>query len=129
MNTDAKPTLPKHGKIIGWKKLRDKLIAKLEIPARAKRVMCQGPTRKCRASVARVLTIYIGCPHARKWNEEHGQTNETRSGVSCFSRTLAHYVVGKTVIADMFDPRPNVECSHGINFFLSREEAEAYDPR
>jgi hypothetical protein len=36
------------------------------------------------------------------------------------------YKTGCEVFPDSFDPDPRVECSHGIHFFITREEAEAY---
>jgi hypothetical protein len=120
--------LPKRKKIIGWKKLQDQLIAELEIPATAKRVLCYGPERKCRAEKVKVLSIHIGDAFARKWNIDHGQNNEVNGGISCFSKKIAYYEVGKFVEADMYDPSPTTQCSHGINFFLTREEAENYAP-
>ena len=123
------PKLPQRKKIIGWKKLEDRLIAKLEVPATAKRVMCHGSEQKCRAEKVKVLAIYIGCPWARKYNAANGQSNETKCGTSGFYNNVAYYEVGKFVEADMYDPSPINQCSHGINFFLSRELAENYDPR
>jgi len=34
--------------------------------------------------------------------------------------------VSGLVKPDSFDPDPRVECSHGIHFFMTRKEAEAY---
>lgn len=36
------------------------------------------------------------------------------------------YTVGKIVRPDAFDPNPLVECSSGIHFFITKEEAEEY---
>jgi hypothetical protein len=36
------------------------------------------------------------------------------------------YKVGEIVRPDSFDPDVLVECSHGINFFISKIEAEEY---
>ena len=52
-------------KLVGWKKLQDKLIAELIIPARAKRVLGCGTEKKCRAERVKVHAIYIGCRFAR----------------------------------------------------------------
>ena len=46
------------GALIGWKNLKNNLIAKLEIPANAKR--SNATRRKCRAEFAVVLAIYDG---------------------------------------------------------------------
>ena len=34
------------------------------------------------------------------------------------------YRVGETVRADSFDDSPFIECSHGIHFYITRQEAE-----
>jgi len=36
------------------------------------------------------------------------------------------YKVGETVKPDSFDDNPFVECTHGIHFFITRQEAEDY---
>ena len=96
-------TILPDGDLIAWKKLRDGVICKLRIPAKAKRI--GGLVgRKCRAEYAIVLGP---------------------SGVS--SRNSMKYIKGKRVKPDRFDPNPLVECSHGIHFFITKEEAEAYD--
>jgi hypothetical protein len=79
-------------------------VVKLRIPPEAKRT-ASIIGRKCRAEWAEVLegegwsTIHPRCP-------------------------IIHYAPGLTVYPDSYDPDPRVECTHGIHFFLSREEAE-----
>ena len=96
-------TIVPEGELIGWKKLSDGTICKLKIPAEAKRV---GGLigRKCRAEYAIVIE---------------------GSGVSSWDG-VTKYAPGETVRPDSFDPDPRIECSHGIHFFITREEAEAY---
>ena len=89
------------GDIIGWKKLRGGVICKLRIPADAKRSNATG--RKCRAEYAMVLES--------GGNSQHNDME---------------YIVGEIVRPDSFDPDRWSECSHGIHFFLTKEEAEAY---
>jgi hypothetical protein len=36
------------------------------------------------------------------------------------------YITGQETHPDIFDPSITKECSHGIHFFITREEAEAY---
>ena len=88
-------------------------IAKLCIPAYADRIVYSGD--KCRASCAQVLDI-IGSG-GKHYNY----------GVSAYySNPEAIYKVGYMVYADSFDDDPFELCSHGIHFFLSRQEAEEY---
>ena len=91
------------GEIIGWKKLGGGKIAQLRIPADAERVNAYG-SRKCRASYALVIS-----------GEGPGIYDENTK-----------YVPGETIRPDRFDPDPRVECSHGIHFFITKEEAEEY---
>lgn len=39
---------------------------------------------------------------------------------------MTTFNAGKIVRPDKYDSDPRVECTHGIHFFLTREEAEAY---
>jgi len=93
------------GDLIVWKKLQEG-ICKLKIPATAARVNSTG--RKCRAEYAKVLEL----------------PKDTRIGHATHDGTI--YRVGKIVRPDKYDPDFRVECSHGIHFFITREEAEAY---
>ena len=100
------------GTIIGYKKLRDKLIAKLEIPLKAKRVHAYG-SRKCRAEYAKVLSIVTF--EGKKVKQGYGMYDETFK-----------YVVGKTIRPDSFNSDPRIECSNGVHFFITKQEAINY---
>lgn len=96
------------GDIIGWKKCRCNVIVKLRIPADAKRSHAFG--RKCRAEFVDVLEVIGG---------EVGVTNN--------HGPLTIYRAGERVVPDSFDEDWTYECSHGIHFFITRAEAEAYN--
>ena len=99
--------LPREGEVIGWKKAGPCLV-KLRVPPEAKRSNATG--RKCRAEFVEVLEV-IG----------DGAAITTRRGL----RT--EYVTGQTVRPDKWDARSRWhECTHGIHFYLTREEAEAH---
>jgi hypothetical protein len=91
------------GDLIGWKKLQSGVICKLQIPAKALRV---GGLigRKCRAEFAVVL---------------EGEGSGLQNGHV--------YKVGETVKPDKYDPNPFVECSNGIHFFITKQEAMDYN--
>ena len=103
---------PEEGSFIGWKKLRDGAIAKLEIPAEAKRV-CSLVGRKMRAEYVKTLAIF----------DRDGEP--LQSGVGSHDGTTK-YIVGEITRPDKFDDDIRVECTHGIHFFITRAEAEAY---
>jgi len=91
------------GDIIGYKKLANKVICRLLIPAAARRHNATG--RKCRAEYAVVLE-----GEGYSWND-----------------CTFLYKVGATVKpAQPFDEDRWNECASGIHFFLTRGEAEAY---
>ena len=94
------------GDLVGWKKCRDGVIVKLRIPAEAKRSHAFG--RKCRAEFADVLEV-IG---AEVGISSHDGKTEYRTG--------------QRVTPDSFDENWMDECSHGVHFFITRLEAEAY---
>jgi len=98
---------PTEGAFVGWKKLRGDVIAKLVIPHDAERINSLG-SRKCRASKVFVHELY----GASEGYDKHA------------GKTL--YKQGCEVVPDKFDADVRVECSHGIHFFITREEAENY---
>ena len=98
------------GDLIGWKKLHNGAIAKLSIPAEARRSNATG--RKCRAEFADVLEI-IGAEEGRSPNP--GKVNES---------LVLTYRAGQRVTPDQWDENRWNECSHGIHFYIARVEAE-----
>ena len=102
--------VPREGSFVGWKQCQDGAIVKLRIPEGAKRSNATG--RKCRASFADVLGV---------WDKDGNRVDAARG---YYSDLL--YRAGCRVVADSWDEYRLNECSHGIHFFLTREEAEAF---
>ena len=90
------------GDLIGWKKLYGGTIAKLRIPAEARRSHAFG--RKCRAEFVDVI---------------EGE------GISSHDRKTT-YAPGSRVTCDKWDENWQEECAGGIHFFITRIEAENY---
>jgi hypothetical protein len=109
----ARSIVPPSGAFEAWKKLSDGHVAHLLIPADAKR-MSSLVGRKCRASKAKVLAIYT--PEGKKTRKKVG-------GIHDESFT---YRAGQTVTPDEYNDDIRIECSNGIHFFLTREEAAEY---
>jgi hypothetical protein len=107
----AVTTIVAEGDLIGWKKLSNGEIAKIRIPASAKRSNATG--RKCRAEYAEVLEIWEG-------------ENQVSKATSQWDNSFV-YRVGETVrpTNGWCEDRWN-ECAPGIHFFLTRYEAEEY---
>jgi len=97
------------GKLIGWGS-KDGRIVKMEIPEDSPR-SCS-TTRKFRCYFADVLEID---------GKTTGKIEHSWNGID-----ITVYEVGKRVYADSWDANRWNECSHGIHFFLTREEAEAW---
>ena len=102
------------GSFVGWKKLTNGVIAKLQIPASADRVTPLSD-RKLRASKVKTLALWD-----REGNKITGQCN---SGTHW--RT-SKYEIGKYTHADKFNDDIREVCTNGIHFFITREEAEAW---
>ena len=113
---DAKTILPHYriapevGSFIAFKKLRNNIVATLEIPAEAKRTSSL-IGRKCRAEFAKVVALSS--------NAVVGYAKHWPSGVF-------PYHVGEIVRPDSFDDDIRLECTNGIHFFMTRREAEEY---
>ena len=111
------------GEIVGWKKVvvADKngmrvgaAVAKLRIPADAERSNASG--RKCRAAKADVLDIEPLC-----------ELPEDATYRSSYMPSFK-YSVGASVEPDEpFDHDRWNECASGIHFFITREEAVAWE--
>ena len=104
--------VPECGSFIGWKKVNSYII-KLKILEDAKRSNATG--RKCRCSAAEVLEI-------QNVDGTKADIGRIRNG----NYAEADYVVGEIVTPDSFDDDRWNECSHGIHFFITRQEAVEY---
>lgn len=107
---------PEEGAFIGWKQAkvgRSYVIVKLEIPASAKR--SSATSHKCRCDKAKVLEIY----------NFDGTVAKEHKCYSSYDNSFI-YEVGKTVKVDDFDEDRWSECTRGIHFFMSRQEAIDY---
>ena len=102
---------PEKGSFIGYKKARGKIV-ELLITEDAKR--SNATTRKCRCSKAKVLSIT---------NKEN--TKEYNKVTSDYDKDFI-YKVGEIVEVKDFDENRWEECSTGIHFFLTRDEAVNY---
>ena len=103
--------IPEEGSFVAWKKCRDEIIAKLEIPVRSKRT-CNFKNRKCRAEYVRTIALYGLKGKKLKIKKAIGQHDENTV-----------YEVGKITRADSFDDDLRVDCTHGIHFFVTKQEA------
>ena len=104
---------PEEGSFIGFKKAGGKIV-KLQIPKSAKR--SSATTRKCRCSKAKVLSIT--------------EIDGSDSGITKIRSDLDEsfiYKVGETVSVSDFDENRWNECSTGIHFFITRDEAVKYN--
>ena len=109
---------PESGSFIGWKKARIKdnggeCIVKLEICEDAMRSSATG--RKCRCSKATVLEV----------QGINGDVLE-QSAVSDRDENF-HYILGSVVSVSDFDENRWNECSTGIHFYITREEAVRHE--
>jgi hypothetical protein len=104
------PITPEKGDFIGYKKVLqasdEYTVITLRIPADAERTSAL-TSRKCRASHVVVV---------------EGE------GFSPTYQKELHYVPGEAAYADGFNSDRREECVQGIHFFMTREEAEAYQP-
>lgn len=101
---------PEKGEFVAFKKCGEYII-ELLIPADAKR--CSGTTRECRASYAKVLSITTIL----------GKPAKTTGVINTNYSPNVIYKVGELVYPDAFDEDRWNECSHGIHFFVNRQEA------
>ena len=104
---------PESGAFVGWKKC-GKYIVKLRITEDAMR--SSSTTRKCRCSKAEVLAI----------ENMDGTPSEETEVASSHDRSFV-YRIGETVEVKDFDTDRWKECSTGIHFFITRDEAVRYD--
>ena len=103
---------PEEGSFVAWKKVAGRYVIKLEIPEDAKR--SSATSKKCRCDKAKVLEII------------DLETGEKIDEVVNTNYAPCTYKVGEMAYPDSFDDDRWNECSHGIHFFINREDAEDY---
>lgn len=94
---------PQEGSFIAYKKISSGVIT-IEIPAEARRTSSL-VGRKCRAEYVKVI--------------------EGLSGYDKWSGKI-RYEVNKMVYPDAYDDDIRLECTHGIHFFMTKEEASKW---
>ena len=104
---------PSDGAFVGWKKVNNVLI-KLEIPADARR--SSATTKKCRCDKAKVLGFY----------DSLGSKELDITELVNDKFEKCKYVKGEMVYPDFFDEDRWNECSHGIHFFVNKQNAIDY---
>jgi hypothetical protein len=106
---------PEEGDFIAWKKVEGGFVLKLLITG--KRISTP-IGRKCRTNECKVLAAYD-----KKGNEVAKETGYrfTSSRDSRFT-----YEVGAYVLEPNLDEDIRVECTKGIHFFMTRQEAQEY---
>ena len=107
---------PEEGSFIGFKKAYnqgEEYIVKLLIPEDAKR--SSATSRKCRCSKAKVLSI----------TNLDGSEIDVKEAYSGHDSNFI-YKVGEVVEVEDFDDNRWEECTSGIHFFITRDEAVRY---
>ncbi len=105
--------IPQCGTLTVWKKARHRILIKLLIPASSKRTASL-IGRKCRAEKAKILDIIDTLTKAR-----HTMAISKHNKEFIYRR-------GEYIYPDKYCDDIRIECSNGIHFFLTREEAENY---
>ena len=103
---------PEEGDFIAWKKVGE-VIVKLRIPSEAKR--SSATIRKCRCEYAEVLELQ---------NLDGTTYKDDKVVNDNYVETI--YKVGEIVRPDSWDDNRWNECSNGIHFFMTRDEAVRY---
>ena len=94
-------------KMVGYKKCRNNVIVKLEIPKGA--IVFSINNNKCRTNIAKCVAIEGGLKKAISKQDEN-----------------FIYKVGKTYAITDFNCQYNIECAEGIHFFRTKKEAKEY---
>ena len=94
-------------KMVGYKKCRNDVIVKLEIPKGA--IVFSINNNKCRTNIAKCVAIENGLKQAISQQDKN-----------------FIYKVGKTYTITDFNCQYNIECAEGIYFFRTKKEAEEY---
>ena len=114
----ASMSCPSDGSFIGWKKVDNRYLIKLQIPEDAKR--SSATYFKCRCDKALVLEITD-----LKNNDKSIKNITNTKAYNCYGSKV-NYIVGEMVYPDSFDDNRWNECSNGIHFFINKQDAINY---
>ena len=103
---------PEEGDFIAWKRVGE-VIVKLRIPSESRR--SSATSRKCRCEFAEVLELQ---------NLDGTTYKDDKVVNDNYVETI--YKVGEIVHPDSWDDNRWNECSNGIHFFMTRDEAVRY---
>ena len=126
---------PSEGSFIGWKaamvfgRTSDKscefCLVQLKIPADSPRLRAF-ESKKCRCEFAKVAGIQLfdgsSLPDDTVAYSMYEMTNFTMP----FLRYRTKYKKGEVIFADGWVADRDIECGHGIHFFMNREDAISY---
>lgn len=126
---------PQRGSFIGWKaamvfgRTSDKscefCLVQLKIPADSPRLRAFD-SKKCRCKFAKVTGIQLFDGTSLPDDTVAYSMFELTNFTMPFLRYRTNYRKGKTVFADGWVADRDIECSHGIHFFMNREDAISY---
>ena len=109
-----------HQELVGYKIVESEdsprkiLLCKLLIPSYAKRIIIENG--KCRCDIAKVLRLYT----------RNGEDFQGKAKPFIQRDSKLRYEVGKNVFADSYDDCIYIECSGGIHFFMTEQEARKF---
>lgn len=109
-----------HQELVGYKIVESQdypskvLICELLIPSYAKRIVIENG--KCRCDIAKVLRLYT----------LRGEDFQGKAKPFIQRESKLRYEVGKNVCADSYDDCIYIECSGGIHFFMTEQEARKF---
>ncbi len=104
---------PQVGSFYAWKAGKNNTIMKIYIPASAERTSCL-INRKCRCSKARLIMA---------WDSKGNKIKECKNWNTHYPTV---YKVGEWMIPNSYNSNIRIDCSNGIHFFITKEEAEMF---
>ena len=105
----ARTVIVAQGELDVWKKCKDGILVELRIPREARRSSAFG--RKCRCEFADVIKVHHNSGLAKSTSD---------------AKHIVEYREGTRVTCHEWDDNRWEECSGGIHFYLTKEEAEAH---
>ena len=115
IRVDGYTPAPQNKKMIGYKKCKDNLIVKLEIPEDAKRCLSLSDENRYRCDKAKVIEIL----------DLNRKKSNKKQAVSINDKDFI-YKLGEMIVCDNYNDDFSFECAGGIHFYLNFDEAAEY---